>query len=58
VQYIRDRSKPEQWRHVAGELNPADEASRGLTVTELLASVARNRADPPTTQSRPRSQRP
>ena len=36
VQYIRDRSKPEQWRHVAGELNPADEASRGLTATELL----------------------
>ena len=36
VQYIRDRSDPKQWRHVAGELNPADEASRGLTPTELL----------------------
>ena len=67
VQYIRDRSKPEQWRHVAGEVNPADEASRGLTATELLQNsrwfvgpefVARNRADPPTTQSRARSQRP
>ncbi len=36
VQHIRDRSDPKQWRHVAGELNPADEASRGLTATELL----------------------
>ena len=26
----------QKWRHVAGELNPADEASRGLTPTELL----------------------
>ena len=36
VQYIRYRSKPEQWRHVAWKHNPADEASRGLTATELL----------------------
>ena len=31
VQHIRDRSRPEQWHHVAGEDNPADEASRALT---------------------------
>ncbi len=36
VQHIRDRSDPKQWRRVAGELNPADEASRGLTAIELL----------------------
>ena len=36
VQHIRDRSKPEQWRHVDGKENPADQASRGLTVPELL----------------------
>lgn len=26
---------PSQWRHVPGHMNPADEASRGLSVTEL-----------------------
>ena len=36
VQHIRDRSKPEQWHHVSGEDNPADEASRALTAKELL----------------------
>ena len=33
VQYIRDRSDPEQWHHVSGKDNPADEASRSLTAS-------------------------
>jgi len=36
VQHIRDRSAPEDWFHVRGKENPADEASRGLTARELL----------------------
>ncbi|XP_031549049.1 uncharacterized protein LOC116286634 [Actinia tenebrosa] len=36
VQHIRDRSSPDQWHHVAGKDNPADEASRGLTAQELI----------------------
>lgn len=36
VQHIRDRSKPEQWHHVPGKENPADEASRSLTASQLL----------------------
>jgi len=36
VQHIRDRSSPDQWHHVAGKDNPADEASRGLTAKELI----------------------
>lgn len=38
VQHIRDRSSPEDWFHVPGKENPADEASRGLTAKELLQS--------------------
>ena len=38
VQHIRDRSSPENWFHVPGKENPADEASRGLTAKELLES--------------------
>lgn len=36
VQHIRDRSDPEQWHHVPGKVNPADEASRSLTASQLL----------------------
>ena len=36
VQHIRDRSTPEEWNHVPGKDNPADEASRGATSKELL----------------------
>ena len=39
VQHIRDRSSPENWFHVPGKENPADEASRGLTAKELLESI-------------------
>ena len=31
---IHKNSEPHQWRHVSSELNPADDASRGLTVDE------------------------
>jgi transposase InsO family protein len=36
VRTIRDFSSPEQWKYVPGDLNPADEASRGLSVPTLL----------------------
>ena len=36
VQHIRDHTEPEQWHHVSGKNNPADEASRGLAVREIL----------------------
>ena len=36
LQHIRDRSDPEQWHHVPGKDNPADEASRSLTASQLL----------------------
>ncbi|XP_022801248.1 uncharacterized protein LOC111338948 [Stylophora pistillata] len=36
VSAILDQSTAEQWRYVEGTLNPADEASRGMTVDELL----------------------
>ncbi len=38
VQHIRNHSEPSQWRFVKSEENPADTASRGLTVTQLLHS--------------------
>ena len=36
VQHIRDRSDPQQWHHVPGKDNPADEASCSLTASPLL----------------------
>lgn len=38
VAFIRERSELEQWHHVPGSLNPADIASRGLPIRELLVS--------------------
>ena len=38
VQYIKERSTIKQWRYVATEENPADIASRGMPVRELIAS--------------------
>lgn len=35
---IQDHSKPNQWRHVPGEDNPADIPSRGLKVRDLVQS--------------------
>ncbi|XP_067945391.1 uncharacterized protein [Watersipora subatra] len=35
VQEVRDKTHPEQWRHVSTEDNPADMASRGLMVNAL-----------------------
>lgn len=36
VTEIREVSQPSQWRHCPGNLNPADDASRGLSAKELL----------------------
>lgn len=35
---IRGVTQPIQWRHCPGDLNPADDASRGLSAKELLAN--------------------
>ena len=35
---VRDGSHPDQWRHVGGDLNPADDLSRGLSAEALLNS--------------------
>ncbi|XP_030844157.1 uncharacterized protein LOC100890944 [Strongylocentrotus purpuratus] len=38
VHQIRQHSSPSQWRHVGTQDNPADIASRGATVNQLLSS--------------------
>ena len=38
IQTIHELSQPSQWHYVKSDLNPADEASRGLTMAELLQS--------------------
>ena len=38
VQQIRERTVPEQWNHVDGKNNSADEASRGMSPKDLLQS--------------------
>lgn len=38
VQMINSCTSPQQWRYVHSNDNPADHASRGLTVQELLSS--------------------
>ena len=38
VSEIRDVSQPCQWRHCPGNLNPADEASRGIPAQRFLTS--------------------
>ena len=38
VQYIKNHSAPEQWRYIHSEDNPADLASRGLSVDQLKTS--------------------
>jgi len=35
---IHEGTSPEQWRHVSSEMNPADDASRGLDAVQLLSS--------------------
>ncbi|XP_051785417.1 LOW QUALITY PROTEIN: uncharacterized protein LOC127528741, partial [Erpetoichthys calabaricus] len=36
---IRDHSQPSQWRYVTSVLNPADQASRGLSMENFLKST-------------------
>ena len=38
ISEIHDTTDPEQWRHVPGEVNPADLPTRGLLVSELIKS--------------------
>ena len=38
VQQIRNLSRPDQCRHVRGDINPADEVSHGLWRKELLTT--------------------
>ena len=38
IAMVRDGSHPDQWRHVGGDLNPADDLSRGLSAEALLNS--------------------
>ena len=38
VALIRENSDPSQWRHIDSRSNPADDASRGLSVDELLGN--------------------
>ena len=35
VSEIRENSEPEQWHHVSGEENPADDITRGLDISEM-----------------------
>ena len=38
VQLIRNFSDPSSWNYVASEMNPADEASRGVTPSKMLST--------------------
>lgn len=38
IQLIRQSTSPEDWRHVSSEENPVDQASRGLSATQLKES--------------------
>ncbi len=38
VASIREVSSPSQWRHVSTQLNPADDALRGLSADELISN--------------------
>ncbi|XP_051785425.1 uncharacterized protein LOC127528746 [Erpetoichthys calabaricus] len=39
ISVIRDHSQPSQWRYVTSVLNPADQASRGLSIENFLKST-------------------
>jgi hypothetical protein len=39
VAIIREVSSPSQWRYVSTQLNPADDASRGLSADELISNT-------------------
>ena len=38
VSFIRETSKPQQWKHIDTARNPADDVSRGFTASELINS--------------------
>ncbi|PFX12233.1 hypothetical protein AWC38_SpisGene23847 [Stylophora pistillata] len=38
VEEIRENSKPDDWNHVPGTLNPADDVSRGLNPSQLSSN--------------------
>ena len=38
LQQIREHTVPEQWKYIEGKKNPADDASRGLSLKDLLQS--------------------
>ena len=38
VTEIRELTDPHQWKHCAGVMNPADDASRGLEMSDFLRS--------------------
>ena len=38
IEQIRSHTNPSQWRHVSGESNPADIASRGMSAKRLVES--------------------
>ncbi|PIK33816.1 hypothetical protein BSL78_29367 [Apostichopus japonicus] len=38
VQFIKEHTEPNQWHYISTRENPADHASRGLCVSELLSS--------------------
>lgn len=39
IQRIRQSSSPEDWGHVISEESPADQASQGLSATQLKESI-------------------
>lgn len=38
IQQVKDNCVPESWFHVPTTINPADQASRGMTVNQLIQS--------------------
>ena len=54
MQETRNHTKPEQWRYIASESNPADAASRGLTAHKLKGPEFLWSSDDYSAQERPK----